>query len=74
MLKLNKVEQLMAEKGISKMTLRHQYSINLNQLNKYLKDGIQGGLIDNLCRALECQPGDILEYTTDNTSDDTQTV
>ena len=69
MIKYKKVEQLLSEKGISKTTLRRKYKINLNQLNDYIKKGYSGGLVDNLCRALNCQPGDFLEYVPDKADD-----
>lgn len=66
MLKFDKLKHLLELKQMSKMRLRHEYGVNINQLNKYLSSGLSGGLIDNLCHALDCQPGDIMEWVPDN--------
>lgn len=70
MLDFSKVEQLLAEKGVSKMTLRHRYGININQLNRYIDEGYSGGIIDKLCAALDCQPSDFIQHVKDRPKND----
>ena len=55
-------------------TQLRKHGINPTQLNKMLNNGDFGGkTINKLCKLLNCQPGDIMEYVPDETetSDDT---
>lgn len=66
MLSFAKLEVLLEQRGLNKFYLRKN-GINPTQLNKMLADGNRcgGETIDKLCKLLDCQPGDILEYLPD---------
>lgn len=64
----DKLFKLMAKKNISMYRLRQEKAIGQSTYYK-LKDGtgnIDTRTINKLCRILDCQPGDILEYVPDN--------
>ncbi len=68
MISFKKLELLLAERG-KKQYLRNN-GINPTQLNKMLSTGDFGGkTIDKLCKLLNCQPGDIMEYVPDDKDD-----
>ena len=71
-IKYDKLFALFKEKNITTYKIRQQNIIGQATLTK-LKKG-QGGLdyrsIDNLCRVLQCQPGDIMEYVPDEGTSD----
>lgn len=57
---------LMAEKGLTTYQIRKQKVIAERVLQKMREDqsvGIKN--IDALCRVLDCQPGDLMEYIPD---------
>lgn len=57
-----KLFELMESKGIKKYHLRQQ-GIHAAVVDKLIKGGtIDTTTISNLCRVLECQPGDIMEF------------
>lgn len=61
----NKLQALMTEKGIKKFDLR-KAGVNSQILDKALSNGnIDSRTINKLCRLLDCQPGDIMEYIPD---------
>ena len=62
----NKLLRLMEEKGITSYTIKKDNIIGQATLKK-IKDGgdIDTRTIAKLCRLLECQPGDIMEYVED---------
>lgn len=63
----DKLFKLMAKKNISMYRLRQEKAIGQSTYYK-LKDGtgnIDTRTINKLCRILDCQPGDILEYVPD---------
>lgn len=61
----NKLEKLMAAKGVKKFHLRSA-GMNSNILDKALNNGnIDTRTINKLCVLLECQPGDIMEFIPD---------
>lgn len=67
MISYDKLFNLLADKGINTTQIREQSLIG--QRSYYaLKNGT-GGLdrktLDKLCRALDCQPGDLMEYVPD---------
>lgn len=70
MLSFKKLEIVLKNKGLNKFYLRNN-GINPTQLNKMLKNGNDSGgkTINNLCRLLDCQPGDIMEYIPDIATD-----
>ena len=59
----NKLFLLMKEKGVKKADLRYTYKIHPTTIQK-IKAGetINTDTIIILCYALNCQPGDIMEY------------
>ena len=38
-------------------------------INKPVREGVSISAIDDICKALNCQPGDLMEYVPDNSSD-----
>ncbi len=66
MVKTKAVKFYMREAGFtSQRQLAEVMDVNKDQLNRAInnrKAGLSLGLIDRLCAALKCQPGDILEY------------
>jgi len=59
------IKMIMADRGFaSQQALAAHIGMDTGQLNKYVNDKQTPGLsvINRLCKALECQPGDILEY------------
>lgn len=69
MLSFKKLELLLVNMGLNKFYLRNN-GINPTQLNKMIANGDCGGkTIDKLCKLLNCQPGDIMEYVPDTPTD-----
>jgi putative transcriptional regulator len=67
MIKLN-LDRVMAERGISLTELAGRIDItlaNLSILKTNKARAIRFTTLDALCRALECQPGEILEFVPD---------
>jgi len=67
------LDVMMAKRRISSGDLASQ--IGLSQANlSILKTGkaraIRFSTLDAICKALECQPGDILEFTSENESEE----
>ena len=62
-IKFDKLFALMAEKGLTTYKIRKQNIISQSALQN-LKDNksVTIDTIDKLCAALECQPGDLMEY------------
>lgn len=61
----NKLFELMEQKKIKKYHLRQQ-GIHAVVMDKLVKNkNVDISTIDRLCRLLDCQPGDILEYIPD---------
>lgn len=67
-IKYDKLFRLFEEKGITTYRIRKENIVSQGTLTK-MKNGI-GSIdtrtIDKICRVLNCQPGDILEYIPDN--------
>ena len=65
MLKYDKLFTLMEQKGIKQITLRSQ-GVHPRTFQK-LSNGelIRSDTIDLLCKLLNCQPGDFMEYVPD---------
>lgn len=63
-----KLELLMKSKGIKKYDLR-KAGVNSQILDKALNGSgnIDTRTINKLCKLLQCQPGDIMEYVEDET-------
>ena len=67
MIKLN-LDRVMQERGISLTELAGRIDItlaNLSILKTNKARAIRFTTLDALCRALECQPGEILEFVPD---------
>ena len=67
MIKLN-LDRVMAERGISLTELAGRIDItlaNLSILKTNKARAIRFTTLDALCRALQCQPGEILEFVPD---------
>jgi len=61
-----KLNQLMEQKGIKKYDLR-KAGVNAQILDKVLCNGnVDTRTINKLCKLLDCQPGDIMEYVEDD--------
>lgn len=61
-----KLFALMKEKGLTTYRIRKEKIISETTLQK-LREGktVTTEAIANLCKALDCQPGDIMEYVPD---------
>ena len=67
-IKYDKLFALLKERGITTYRIRQENIISQAALTK-MKNGtgdIDTRTIERLCRALGCQPGDIMEYVDDN--------
>lgn len=62
-IKYDKLLKLMEEKGLSTYKIRKEKIISESTLQNIRNNGrITTDAIANLCNALDCQPGDIMEY------------
>ena len=63
----DKLFVLMKERGLSTYRIRKENIISQSALTS-LKNGrsVTTDTIERLCKSLNCQPGDILEYVPDN--------
>ena len=67
----NKLNAIMQEKGVKKFDLR-KAGVNAQILDKALSNGnIDSRTINKLCKLLDCQPGDFMEYVPDQSADST---
>ena len=67
-IKYDKLFKLFEEKGITTYKIRKENIVSQGTLTK-IKNGngsIDTRTIDKICRVLNCQPGDILEYVPDD--------
>lgn len=65
MLKYNKLLTLMEQKEIKKSSLRN-FGFSPHLVNKLERGEHMNTInVDKLCRLLECQPGDIMEWVPD---------
>lgn len=71
-IKYDKLFALLKEKGWNSTRIRNENLIGQGTLTN-LRNG-KGGLdhktIDRICRVLDCQPGDIMEYVPENLESD----
>jgi len=57
---------LLASKGLKKTDLLSLIGISRGTLARFAKgESVSMEIIDKLCKALDCQPGDIVEYVPD---------
>lgn len=69
----NKLLTVFKEKGITSYTIKKEKLIGQSTWKKIHENGhIDTRTIEILCRYLNCQPGDILEYIPDDTPDNKQ--
>lgn len=64
-----RLDRMMADRKISLNELSRQVGIsnvNLSNLKTGKVKAIRFSTLDAICRALDCQPGDILEYRADS--------
>lgn len=69
------VDRMLAKRKMSSGTLASKVGItqaNLSILKTNKAKAIRFSTLDAICRELDCQPGDILEYVDDDVSDDTE--
>lgn len=70
-----KLAVLLAQKEMKLKDLEEKTGIALNNLS-VLKTGkakaIRFSTLEEICRALDCQPGDLLEYVPGETADETK--
>ena len=68
------LDVMMAKRKMSLNELSERVDLTLANLS-ILKTGkakaIRFSTLESICKALDCQPGDLLEYTENNTSDPT---
>lgn len=67
-IKYDKLFKIFEEKGITTYKIRKENIVSQGTLTK-MKNGngsIDTRTIDKICRVLNCQPGDILEYVPDD--------
>lgn len=59
--------QLMEQKGIKKIDLRTKFKINPKTVDSLVNNrSVTVDTIMALCKILDCQPGDIMEYVPDD--------
>ncbi len=62
----NKFDALLKEKGIGKTELQKQLGISPSTMANFSKNkDVALAVIDKICDALKCQPGDIMEWVED---------
>lgn len=61
----NKLFELLSKRGLNKNYLRKN-GFHANTVDRLIKNqSVNSDIIDRLCRLLDCQPGDIMEYIKD---------
>ena len=67
-IKYDKLFRLLAEKGYTTYKIRKEKLIGQGTLTalKHETGGLDHKTIAKLCKVLECQPGDLMEYKEDN--------
>ena len=66
MIRYNKLFELLEQQGKTATNWLRQQGMHPSVVNKLRKnETVTTETIDRLCSLLECQPGDILEYTED---------
>ena len=66
----NKLWHLLLDKGMNKSRLREKgvHSATIAKLNK--GEAVSTKTIEEICKLLDCQPGDIMEYVPDEQTSD----
>lgn len=66
MLKYDKFFQVMENRGVKQIDLRNQ-GVHPRVFQKLANcEMVRSDTIDQLCKLLDCQPGDIMEYVPDD--------
>ena len=66
--KFEKLFSLMKKRGLSTYRIRQENIISQSALTALSNDrSVTTDTINKLCKALNCQPGDIMEYVDDDT-------
>lgn len=72
MLSFAPLELLLKRKGINKTILKTEkilnggtYTIIAKAMKTPITEGVSISAIDSICKYLQCQPGDIMEYVPD---------
>lgn len=71
------LDVVMAKRKISSSELAEKIDLtmaNLSILKNNKAKAIRFSTLDAICKALNCQPGDILEYTEDEEADSDESV
>lgn len=64
---------LMKHKGIKKIDLRNVYGINPKTVNSLVNNkSVTVDTIIQLCKILDCQPGDIMSYIPESKTEETK--
>ncbi len=68
-IKYDKLFKLLAKRGYTTYKIRNEKLIGQGTLTalKHGTGGLDHKTIARLCKVLECQPGDLMEYKEDNT-------
>ena len=68
-----RLDRMMADRKMSLNELAERVDIsnvNLSKIKTGKVNGVRFTTLNAICKALECQPGDILEYKEDETAPD----
>lgn len=67
-----RLDRMLAERKISSKELAGRVGIsqvNMSRIKTGMVSAIRFSTLDAICRALDCQPGDVLEYMPDDEAD-----
>lgn len=67
-----RLDRMLAERKISSKELAGRVGIsqvNMSRIKTSKVSAIRFSTLDAICRALDCQPGDVLEYMPDDEAD-----
>lgn len=67
-----RLDRMLAERKISSKELARRVGIsqvNMSRIKTGKVSAIRFSTLDAICRALDCQPGDVLEYMPDDEAD-----
>lgn len=67
-----RLDRMLAERKISSKELAERVGIsqvNMSRIKTSKVSAIRFSTLDAICRALDCQPGDVLEYMPDDEAD-----
>jgi putative transcriptional regulator len=66
------LSRLLGEKRMTQSTLARLAGVRPNSINVFYHETIKRidvDMLDEICRVLRCQPGDLLEYVADQNDD-----